>query len=252
MEVVLVIELSDLGLLVPDCGTVLVPLLASQSLEQGHFVLTVSRLGQLLSLSQVEGECEQLLSVGDVEAHLVDVLLVFVKRLVGGGEELFVGSEVSLGSLHIVNKSLKLDGVSISSLNSSFVTERDVFKTVDLTEVPEQGVEISSCTLNLEHFLEVGVLFDVLHHLVEQLRLGERVGGVGGEVVGVLVLLRVLTALLFTLVEQAEAAHEVSLRDLDVVSSTSFVGRCETEESSGQLGAYIVEHGESSELSSIA
>lgn len=58
MEVVLVIELSDLGLVIADHGGVLMPLLSGESLEELHLVLAVSRCGQLLSLSEVEGECE--------------------------------------------------------------------------------------------------------------------------------------------------------------------------------------------------
>ena len=58
MEVVLIIELSDLGLMIANHGGILVPLLASEFLEELHLVLAVSRCGQFLSLSEVEGECE--------------------------------------------------------------------------------------------------------------------------------------------------------------------------------------------------
>ena len=65
-----------------------------------------------------------------------------IERCVGGSEELFVGSVVLTGSLDLVDKSLELDRVSTSSLNISWVTERDVFKTKDLSEVPELGLVI--------------------------------------------------------------------------------------------------------------
>ena len=44
VEVVLVIELGDLGLVIANHGAILMPLLPSQSLEEFHLVLTVSRL----------------------------------------------------------------------------------------------------------------------------------------------------------------------------------------------------------------
>ena len=114
-----------------------------------------------------------------MEAELVDVLLVLVKRCVSGSEELFVGAEVLLGSLDFVYKSLELDRVSISSFEIGLVAERDVFKTVDLTETPVPRVEISSATLNSKHIFQIGVLSDILHHLTEKFRLGKWVARVG-------------------------------------------------------------------------
>lgn len=183
------------------------PLLASEFLEELHLVLAVSRCGQFLSLSEVEGECEELLSVGGVEAKLVDVLLVLVKRGVSGSEELFVRAKVLLRSFNLVYKGLKLDGVSVGSFKLGLVAERDVFKTVDLTETPDEGIEISSTALDSENFLQIGVLSDSLHHLIEEFRLGKWVSGVGSEVVSVFILLRLVRAILFTLVEETEAAH---------------------------------------------
>jgi hypothetical protein len=142
-----------------------------------------------------------------MESELVDVLLVLVKRGVSGSEELFVGAEVVLGSFNLVHKGLKLDGVSIGSFEVSLVAERDVFKTVDLTETPEPGVEISSTALDSENFLQIGVLSDSLHHLTEEFRLGKGVGGVGGEVVSVFIFLGPVGGILFTLVKETEAAH---------------------------------------------
>ena len=207
MEVVLIIELSDLGLMIANHGGILVPLLASEFLEELHLVLAVSRCGQFLSLSEVEGECEELLSVGGVEAKLVDVLLVLVKRGVSGSEELFVRAKVLLRSFNLVYKGLKLDGVSVGSFKLGLVAERDVFKTVDLTETPDEGIEISSTALDSENFLQIGVLSDSLHHLIEEFRLGKWVSGVGSEVVSVFILLRLVRAILLTLVEETEAAH---------------------------------------------
>jgi len=68
-----------------------------------------------LSLSKVEGESKELLSVGGVEVELVDGFLVLVKRLVSGSQEFFVGSKVLLGSLNLVDEGLELDGVSVGS-----------------------------------------------------------------------------------------------------------------------------------------
>ena len=253
VEVVLVIELGDLGLVIANHGAILMPLLPSQSLEEFHLVLAVSRLGCLLSLGEVEGEGEELLSVGGGQSELVDVGLVPIERCVGGGEELFVGSIVLAGSLDLVDKSLELDRVSTSSLNSGWVTERDVFKTVDLTEVPEPGIEIGSCTLDLEHLLQVGVLPNVPHHLVEQLRLGEWVRGVGGEVIGVFLLLGHVRARLGLLVVETEAAHKVGLRYHNFMSSSDvLLTRGEAEQSGGQLGASIVEKREHTDLSDVA
>jgi len=112
-----------------------------------------------------------------------------------------------LGSLNLVHKGLKLDGVSIGSFEVSLVAERDVFKTVDLTETPEPVVEISSTALDSENFLQIGVLSDSLHHLTEEFRLAKGVSGVSGEVVGVFVLLGLVGAILLTLVKETEAAH---------------------------------------------
>jgi len=148
------------------------------------------------------------------------VLLVLIKRGVSGSEELFVGAEVLLGSFDFVYKSLELDGVSISSFKFGLVAERDVFKTVDLTETPVPRVEISSSTLNSEHLFQIGVLFYIFHHLTEKFRLGKWVARVGGEVVGIFILLGLVGSLVFVLVKETEAAHEVSLSYHHVVRST--------------------------------
>ena len=186
-----------------------------------------------------------------MESELVDVLLVLVKRRVSGSEELFVRAKVLLRSFNLVHKGLKLDGVSVGSFKLGLVAERDVFKTVDLTETPDEGIEISSTALDSENFLQIGVLSDSLHHLIEEFRLGKWVSGVGSEVVSVFILLRLVRTILFTLVEETEAAHQVSLSYLHIVRSTIVSLGSQTEESGGHLGAEVVEKRESSNLSTV-
>lgn len=93
-----------------------------------------------MSLSEIERESKQLLSVGRVEAELVNVLFVLIESLVGGSQELFVGPKVMLGLLNLIDKSLELNGVSIGSFEVGLVAERDVFKTMHFTEAPEHVV----------------------------------------------------------------------------------------------------------------
>lgn len=93
-----------------------------------------------MPLSEVERESKQLFSVRRVEVELVNMLFVFIKSLVGGSLELFVGPKVMLGLLNLVDKGLELNGVSIGCFEVSLVAERDVFKSMHFTEAPEHVV----------------------------------------------------------------------------------------------------------------
>ena len=63
------------------------------------------------------------------------------------------------------------------------VAERDVLETMNLTEGPEDGVRVLAKALDLEDLTQVGLLGDALHHVIEELGLGERVLVVHRQVV---------------------------------------------------------------------
>ena len=112
------------------------------------------------------------------------------------------GSLHTRGSLDYGTK--VVDGINPNKAGSEHIDLRIFANVTD--SMNQTGAE------DLEHIFIVGVLPNVPHNLVEQLRLGEWVRGVGGEVIGVFLLLGHVRAHLGLLVVKMEVAHKVSLR----------------------------------------
>mmetsp|Transcript_2464 Transcript_2464/g.3411 ORF Transcript_2464/g.3411 Transcript_2464/m.3411 type:complete len:325 (-) Transcript_2464:374-1348(-) len=208
-QVVLVIELGNLGLVVGFDARVSVPVLTSELGEEGVLWLALLGLRVLLSLSEIEGESEELLLVGGVQAELLDGSPV-------GGEaslhlflDLLEGAEAG-GAFgrDLVDELLQLVGVALDRAEVLRVAESNVFKTVDLAELPEGGAGVLAEALHAENFSEVGLLRDAAHHMVEELRLRQGILVVHGKEVKKLVFRR---ARRFGVLKEAEAANNVVL-----------------------------------------
>lgn len=141
VEVLLEVELSDLILGVNAGRHMVVEPLAEHLLEKSHLVLAVARLGQFSALAHVERKSEQLLAVRTVQAaQRVDLSLVLSQSFMQL-RYVLLGSAGDSRTNAVVNSLLKLDRVGdFGELLIGKVT--DVFKAVDLAEIPVGVVEI--------------------------------------------------------------------------------------------------------------
>ena len=100
-------------------------------------------------------------------------------------------------------------GIAFALFDSLGVAIGNVFKTVNLSEVPENVICVLALALDPENLGEVLLLRDALHHLVDKLRLGERVFVIHGEMVQELIFSRTTVALV--ILPETEAANKIAL-----------------------------------------
>ena len=77
---------------------------------------------------------------------------------------------------------------------------------MDLTKGPESIVGVLTLTFDLEDLAQIGLLTDALHHVIEELGLGEGVLVIHGQVIKELFL---SGGILVGVLEETEAAHNV-------------------------------------------
>lgn len=189
IQVLLVIEFGDFSLLVSLGAIVIIPALSGQLFEELELGLSIAGRWIFRPLGEIERQSEKLLLVGRVKVHLLDLGFVLCERHSELVFDLLVRAESwQVLRLYLVDKLLKLIGVTICLLKLFLVAEGDVFETVNFTEMPENRVQILALTLDTEDIRQVSGLRDAFDHMVKELWLGKRVLVVHGEMVEQLVL----------------------------------------------------------------
>lgn len=244
-DVILVVEFGDLFFFVELETFIFIPIISSKFFEKIILLLTFLWRWVLSSLSEIEWESQKLLSVGRSK------LLVTIERI----NCLFVGLKILLKLLDkqvesawwqwllnivgLVDKSLEGNWIVTGLFDLLWVTESEVFKTMDLTESPENIIFIFSLSLELPLLLEFGINLSSVSESIKHLGLGKWTRSVNIEVVLDL-LLRV--SMSNTVFEQAEFADQVVIGQVAILSDTlgsraliiKFVGQF-WEESSMEL-----------------
>lgn len=132
----------------------------------------------------MEGKSKQLLPVGREEVELIDGSPIISEALLSLLLDLLERAHAwSILGSELMNEFLNFVRVTLSSKELSLIAERDVLETMNLTEGPEDGVRVLAKALDLEDLTQVGLLGDALHHVIEELGLGERVLVVHRQVV---------------------------------------------------------------------
>ena len=115
-----------------------------------------------------------------------------------------------------VDQLLELVWVAFSGIKFCLVTESNVFKTMDLSELPENVTLVLSLALNAEDLAQISLVRDVLNHVLEELGLRKGVLIVHSHMVEEVVLSRAG----FVILEQTEAANKVVLALVSVAADT--------------------------------
>lgn len=160
------------------------PVLASELFEDLHLSLTHPWLGGFGPLGHIEGQREKLFLVRWVQIKFIDSGFVFGKTSLDAILNVLIRAQTwyTFWS-HFVDKLLQLVGVALNFVELLSITEGNIFKTMDFTQLPEDGVAILTLASDLEDFSQVSLLANALYHVFEELGLGKRVLVIHGQVV---------------------------------------------------------------------